>query len=454
MENREPLRAAPCEWFLPRLLFGLCHKVLCGIEHWGGSLGTRLRRTFSHLDMSHSVCPCVAVSYKKRVLLRWQESGGNDHEPPPSSAEAPPPTISSPQAAQDQGESPAPPTSTEAQEEAKDNAQIGGNVFDYFDDFSDGEEFELVGRERHGLDEPTAEGGKTREGPHTPPGEEEEEKSVPHPPRLEKQNSSLSIISDTSLQSSDGEMEEKEEEGKEREEGPPPPQAISPATNISDVSIDLDQSGTKEDALPKLEQPAMEVESHLPTKLSHEVVTPSAAKDQSEMNLEAPSSSPLPQESRVLDLVPKEKEEKEPGEAREAEGKEKDGGARIDEEPSEGTGGEGPVELLEPPRPLVSQEETTGSPEKTSGLPKTPGKRKVSASAEQSFVPHVYFLPLPLPSCRSIFQSIVTGLGSQLNADHPLRNPHLPTAVSLLLPCSLLSSLPLLPCLAAATRAH
>ena len=351
---------------------------------WDRILGRQSEnRAKLNLEMSHSVCPCVAVSYKKRVLLRWQESGGNDREAPPSSAEAPPPTISSPQAAQDQGESPAPPTFTETQEEAKDNTQSGGNVFDYFDDFSDGEEFELVGRERHGLDEPTAEGGKTREGPHTPPGEEEEEKSVPHPPRLEKQNSSLSIISDTSLQSSDGEMEEKEEEGKEREGGPTPipPQAISTlAANISDVSIDLDQSGTREDALPKLEQSDMEVESPLPTKLSHEVVTPSAAKDQSEMNPEAPSSSPLPQESRVLDLVPKEKEEKEqPGEAREAEGKEKDGGARVDEEPSEGTAGEGPVEVLETPRPLVSQEETTGSPEKTPGLPKTPGKRKVSA---------------------------------------------------------------------------
>lgn len=350
---------------------------------WDRILGRQSEnRAKLNLEMSHSVCPCVAVSYKKRVLLRWQESGGNDREAPPSSAEAPPPTISSPQAAQDQGESPAPPTFTETQEEAKDNTQSGGNVFDYFDDFSDGEEFELVGRERHGLDEPTAEGGKTREGPHTPP-EEEEEKSVPHPPRLEKQNSSLSIISDTSLQSSDGEMEEKEEEGKEREGGPTPipPQAISTlAANISDVSIDLDQSGTREDALPKLEQSDMEVESPLPTKLSHEVVTPSAAKDQSEMNPEAPSSSPLPQESRVLDLVPKEKEEKEqPGEAREAEGKEKDGGARVDEEPSEGTAGEGPVEVLETPRPLVSQEETTGSPEKTPGLPKTPGKRKVSA---------------------------------------------------------------------------
>ena len=321
------------------------------------------------------------MSYKKRVLLRWQESGGTDHEAPPSSAEAPPPTTSSPQAAQDQGKSPAPPPSIEPQEEAKDNARSGGNVFDYFDDFSDGEEFELVGRERHGLDELRAESGKTREGPHTPPGEEED-KSVPHPPRLEKQNSSLSIISDTSLQSSDGEMEEKEEEGKEREGGPPPtpPQAISTPANISDISIDLDQSGIREDALPKLEQSDGEVESRLPTKPSREVVTPSAAKDQGELKPEAPSSSPLPQESRVLDPASNEKEDKEqPGEARETDGKEKDGGARVDEEPSEGTVGEGPAEILEPPRLLVSHEETTGSPEKTSGLPKTPGKRKVGA---------------------------------------------------------------------------
>lgn len=339
------------------------------------------------------------MSYKKRILLRWEESGGTDHEPPPASDEAPPPTTSSPQATQDQGKSPAPPTSAETQAEAKDDGKGGGNVFDYFDDFSDGEEFELVGREKSGSDEQRPESEKAREGPHTPPGEEEEEdKSVPHPPRLRKQNSSLSIISDTSLQSSDGEMEEKEE-GEEKEGDPPrtlPPQALSaPAT---DILSDLDQPGTSEDALLKQERSDVEFESSSPAKPSHEFVTPPACKELGELKPEAPSSSPLPLEPRVLDLVPKEKEEKEQlGEVREEEGKEKEGGVRVDEEPNEGTVGEGPVELLEPPRPLASHEETTGSPDKTSGLPKTPGKRKVSAGCQAINCTTFIFFLLPLP---------------------------------------------------------
>ena len=338
------------------------------------------------------------MSYKKRILLRWEESGGTDHEPPPASDEALPPTTSSPQTTQDQGKSPVPPTSTETQAEPKDDGKGGGNVFDYFDDFSDGEEFELVGREKLGSDEQKPESEKAREGPHTPPGEEEEEeKSVPHPPRLRKQNSSLSIISDTSLQSSDGEMEEKEEEGKEKEGDPPPtlpPQALStPATNILS---DLDQPGTSEDALPKQERSDVEFESSSPAKPSHEFVTPPPGKELGELKPEAPSSSPLPLEPRVLDLVPKEKEEKEQlMEVREEEGKEKEGGARVDEEPNEGTVGEGPVELLEPPRPLASHEETTGSPDKTSGLPKTPGKRKVSAGCQAiNCTTFIFFLSL------------------------------------------------------------
>ena len=363
------------------------------------------------------------MSYKKRILLRWEESGSTDHEPPPASDEAPPPTTSIPQATQDQRKSPALPTSAETQVEAKDDGNGGGNVFDYFDDFSDGEEFELVGREKPGSDEQRPESEKTREGPHTPPGEEEEEedRSVPHPPRLRKQNSSLSIISDTSLQSSDGEMEEKEEEGKEKEGDPPPTlllQALStPATSVSDILSDLGQSGTREDALLKQERSDVEVESSSPAKPSHEFVTPPAGKELGELKPEAPSSSPLPLEPRLLELVPKEKEEKEQlGEAREEEGKEKEGGARVDEEPNEGTVGEGPVELLEPPRPLASHEETTGSPDKTSGLPKTPGKRKVSAGCRALIgtILFIFFLLPPPPHLPHLDQSFrVSQQGSE-----------------------------------------
>jgi len=324
------------------------------------------------------------VPHKKRVLLRWQESGidgSTIHELPPSSSDKvlTPPTISGSQATPDLRKSSLASTvsSSEAQDDKAQDSTVGSgyNNPDFFDDLSDNEEFELVGTEKHGLDRNSegveesgdvegvgGEGQITREGPRTPPAEEEVVEPVSRPALLEKQNSSLSSISDASFQSSEG--------GMEGEDGavtppptPPPPAASTPAANLSDISSDMDQSAARsETSIGEAKQPQSdaEMEGFPSTTSGHEIVT-LLAKEQGETQTalgtrisESPHS-PLSQEGSNLET-----EEKQlPGEMLalgEAIGREKGSSDRVDEESGE----------------------ATGSPEKmTSGPSKTPGKRKV-----------------------------------------------------------------------------
>ena len=344
------------------------------------------------------------MPHKKRVLLRWQESGidnSTNHKPSSSSSDVKVQAlaaIGSSQATLNSRKSSLTSTvsSSEAQEDKAQDSTTGSgyNHPDFFDNIlSDDEEFELVGVEKHGLDRNSegveesgdvegvgGEGGRTREGPRTPTVEEEEEdvKSLPRPALLEKQNSSLSSISDASLQSSDG--------GMEGEDGavtppptPPPPAASTPATNISDISSDMDQSATRSDPSiheTKLQPSEAEMEGFLSTSSHQTIVTPLAKEIGDGTCVSESPHSPGSQEGSNL-----EPEEKLPtGDLLalvEVGGREKGG---IDEESGEGTVGEGLMELMEPSRQLLPQDRASGSPEKmASGASKTPGKRKVDS---------------------------------------------------------------------------
>ena len=182
------------------------------------------------LHRAHYIADCAYISYpvphKKRVLLRWQQ----DRDSPQSSATQPapparPPAVSHPWVLPGSGEAATEPSSSREAADSRNSP--------LFDDFSDGDEFELPeggrkgsyggGRredQRGSLSEEVGSGreeeeerGRVGEGLRTPPLVEDEDSrlsapetppSVPHPPNEE---SNLSSISDTSLVSDNERMD-------------------------------------------------------------------------------------------------------------------------------------------------------------------------------------------------------------------------------------------------------
>ena len=225
------------------------------------------------------------VPHKKQVLLRWQNTGdgtNKDLEPVPTSLEP----------AKDSRKS---SMSSETHEPPKEVLSSSCNS-PLFDDFSDGEEFELSDPERErkyscsdarASEEVKSEG--VRGGPCTPPELEEDDEVSSQ----EEEDSNLSSISDTSLLS-DTAAVEKAPSPTEDPTSPPP----NLSTSVSDISLssmaDLEPLET---AKSEVSAPHAELVSSTPAKEDESV--PSSEL----LGFEEPEAIQPSEESRVAEVI-------------------------------------------------------------------------------------------------------------------------------------------------------